>query len=90
MKDFKDFKKELLKNKETKEAYNDLSLEFEIISLLIEKRIKNKITQKDLAKKIGTKQSSISRFESGDYNPSISFINKIAKALDAKIEINIK
>jgi predicted transcriptional regulator len=42
-----------------------------------------------LALKIGTKQPSIARFESGDYNPTISFLKKISKALDSKLEIKI-
>jgi transcriptional regulator with XRE-family HTH domain len=39
------------------------------------------LTQSDLAKLIGTKQSSISRVESGSTTPSISFLMKIAESL---------
>lgn len=40
------------------------------------------MTQSSLAKKLSTKQSSISRIESGSALPSISFLMKIAEAFD--------
>lgn len=89
MKNFKVFKKEVLKNKEIKYIYDEIGPEFELVKLLIAKRIKNGLTQEELAEKTGTKQSAIARLESGKYNPSISFLNKIAHGLGTKIKINI-
>jgi transcriptional regulator with XRE-family HTH domain len=76
----KEIKKELLKDKEFKEFYENLGLAFEISEMIINLRIKNGLTQKELADKVGTKQSSIARLESGKITPSISFLEKIAKA----------
>jgi len=89
MKSFTQFKKELLRNKKVKKAYDDLAPEFELIKLLIQKRIDEKITQKELARRIGTKQSAIARFESGSYNPSLTWVRSVAHALDARIKISI-
>ena len=89
MKSFTSFKKEALRDPVVKKYYDELGPEFAIISLLIEHRLKNGLTQADLAKKIGTKQSAISRFESGIYNPTITFLYKIADALDAKVKITV-
>ena len=89
MTNFNTIKKQALKDKRVMKAYNDLDLEFSIISQIIDKRIKKGMSQKDLALKMGTEQPSISRFESGDYNPTISFLKKISKALDSKLEIKI-
>lgn len=47
------------------------------------------MTQNDLAKLTGTKQSNISRFESGNYNPSLEFLEKVASALGKKIKIDL-
>jgi transcriptional regulator with XRE-family HTH domain len=44
-------------------------------------RVKAGLTQKELAEKVGTKQPSIARLESGATPPSISFLNNIAIAL---------
>jgi len=85
--DFKTFKKEALKDSKIKSEYERLRPEFAVISAIIEARIKKGLTQKELAKKIGTKQSVISRFESGNANPSLSFLKRLAEALDTRLDI---
>ncbi len=52
-------------------------------------RIQRGFTQTQLAEMIGTRQPSIARLENGSSLPSISFLNKIATALDAKIEVRL-
>ncbi len=82
-------KKELLKDPALKKAYDALELEFSIIQQVIKKRLEKGYTQKDLAEKIGTKQSAISRLEAGNANPSVAFLEKISKALGSKLQISI-
>ncbi|OGE81305.1 MAG: transcriptional regulator [Candidatus Doudnabacteria bacterium RIFCSPHIGHO2_01_FULL_43_23] len=89
MRNYKAFKTELLKNKEFKKAYDELGPEFELVRMIIKKRLKQGLTQKQLARKIGTKQPVISRLERGTYNPSIKFLNRVASALDAKLKVSI-
>ena len=89
MQEYKKAKQNILNNSEVKKIYNDLETEYKIIGQIINARIKKGISQKQLADKIGTKQSAISRFESGNYNPSLAFLNKISKALDKKLYIKI-
>lgn len=89
MKNYKQFKTELLKDKEIDKAYKEFGPEFDLIVAIIKKRVEKGLTQKELAKKIGTKQSAISRLESGDYNPSIAFLRKVASALGARMKITI-
>ena len=60
----------------------------ELVKTIIALRIKENRTQKDLANKMNNNQSVISRLESGKYNPSIEFLNRIAKAMNKKVEIN--
>jgi len=40
--------------------------------------------------KLITKQSAISRLESGTYNPSVNFLSRLAVALNSKLLINLK
>jgi predicted transcriptional regulator len=89
MANLKTIKNKAFKNKKVKKAYDSLELEFSIINQIIDKRIKKGMSQKDLALKMGTKQPSIARFESGYYNPTISFLKKISEALGSKLEIKI-
>jgi len=89
MKDWKDFKKELLQDPEVKKGYDALELEYSIIAQVIQKRLDRGLSQKQLAEKVGTKQSAISRLEGGNISPSIVFLEKIAKALGGKLQISI-
>lgn len=89
MKSYNQFKKELLKDESIKKAYEELGSEFEIITLFIKRRLERGLTQGELARRVGTKQSAISRFESGAYNPTIGFLYKIAKGLNTRVKISI-
>lgn len=86
---FSKHKTEMLKDSTFKKAYDALEPEYAIIRAIIKKRIESKMSQKDLAKKLGTKQSAISRLESGTYNPTLSFLKKLSTALGGKLEVKI-
>lgn len=79
---------ELMQNPEFKKAYDDLGPVYKLIREIVAYRIKHGISQKELANRIGTKQSSISRFETAMKMPSLSFLNQITDALGLKWEIN--
>ncbi len=81
----KDLKNELLQDPEFRKEYykNDLKLD---TALMIEKaRVIAGLTQKELAKKMKTKQTAISRAESGNYLPGLSFLKRMAKALGTEL-----
>lgn len=85
--DFNEFLKESLRNPTIKVEYDKLQPEFAMIQAVIDARVKRGVTQKELAQKIGTKQSVISRLESGRANPSVAFLKKLAQALNSHLEI---
>ncbi|OGJ38661.1 MAG: hypothetical protein A2182_00020 [Candidatus Pacebacteria bacterium RIFOXYA1_FULL_38_18] len=85
-----EIEKKWLADPKFKVAFDELQPEYDLICQMIDKRLEKKMTQKDLADKIGTKQSAISRLESGDANPSFKFLKKVAKAFDAKLVIQFK
>lgn len=84
---FEALKKKWMKDPEFKKGYEELNREFAVIRAVMDQRIKKGITQKQLAEKIGTKQSAISRFEGGESNPRFNFLKKLAKALDLKLNM---
>lgn len=84
---FEDHLKEQLKDTEFKKAYDDLEEEYALVEEIIRKRIEKEMTQEELARKMGTKQSAIARLESGHYNPSFKFLQRVAKAMDCKVKI---
>ena len=87
--EFDMFKAELLKNPKIKAEYDALAPEYELIEQLITARAEKNMTQKQLAEKIGTKQSNIARLESGNYNPSFKFLQRVAGALNKKLSISL-
>ena len=89
MESYKNFKNKLLKNRKIKKAYDELGPEFAVIRMIIARRLASGLTQAQLAEKLGTKQSAISRLEQGSANPSLALLVKLSKALDAKLEISI-
>jgi len=50
-------------------------------------RIQQGLSQAQLAEKVGIRQSSIAKIESGNYFPGLAFLRRIAETLDARIEI---
>ncbi len=88
MKNYSNFKNKLLKDKEVRKKYDELSAEFAIAEAVIAKRIEQGMSQSELATKVGTKQSAISRLESGNYNPSIKLLEKVATALNLKLSVS--
>lgn len=87
MKQYSQFKKRILRDKKVKKGYDALEVEFKLVELLIAERLKRGVSQKELAYRIGTKQSAIARFESGNCNPTLSFIRKISGALNVQLKI---
>lgn len=85
--DFAAWEKESLKNPKIKAEYDKLQPEFALVQAMIDARVHKRVTQKDLARKIGTKQSVISRLETGRGNPSVAFLKKLAAALNTRLEI---
>ena len=86
----KEVKEKLLKYPEVKKEYEELDILYKIKKQVISLRKEKGLSQKELAKLIGTKQSAISRLENEDYNPSVELLAKIAKAFDKDLEIQLK
>lgn len=86
---FEEMKSDMLKDEEFKIEYEKLKPRYETIEQIIRMRREQNITQAELAKRVGTQKSNISRLESGNYNPSLDFLVKIAESLGKKISVTI-
>jgi predicted transcriptional regulator len=89
MNDLQKLIKQNLKNEDFKTEWDNLDLRYKVIEQIIKLRITYNLTQTQFAKKIGTTQSIISRIENGTVNIGIDFLERIAKAFDKKVEVNI-
>ena len=88
--DWKTHKKQLLKNPKFKKALEETRLEYEVARAVILARTKYKLTQKQLAKKLKTQQSVISRVENAQTIASLSFLQRLANALGGNVEISFR
>lgn len=90
MSKWEDLEKQLLSDPEVKKEYDKLQPRYALISQLIEARMEKGMSQKELAEKIGTKQSAIARLESGNINPSLEFLQKVVAAMGHTLNVQIK
>ena len=90
MMDFETHKKLLMKNPKFRRAYEESQVEYEIARAIIRARIEKGLTQKQLAEKLNTKQSVISRVESANTTPSLSFLKRLAQALNTSLQVQFK
>mgnify|MGYP001561553885 CR=1 FL=1 len=90
MDDWEKHKKKLLKNPEFKKLYDASRIEFEIAKAVIRARIEKGLTQKQLADKLHTRQSVISRVEGANTTPSLSFLKRLAAALNTTLQVQFK
>ena len=87
---FENVRAELMQDEEFQREYDRLQLRYEVISQLIDARKEQNLTQAELAKRVGTQKSNISRLESGNYNPSLDFLIKVVHCLGKDLEIQIR
>lgn len=88
--DWQTHRKQLLKDPEVRKAYEESEVEYQITRAIIKARIDNGLTQKQLAQKLNTKQSVISRVENAKTVPSVSFLKRLAHALNTSLQIEFK
>ena len=89
---FKDFKNKALKKPEVREEYEALAPLFAIKKELVAARVAKGMTQEQIAQRIGTSKSNISRLESlnNTYMPNLGTLMKYAEALGLKLDVGLR
>ena len=84
----KDYKEKKLQDPEFAKAYEELQPEMKVIRALVEARISQNMTQKELSEKTGIAQTEISRLENGTRNPSIKLLQRLADGMGLVLNIS--
>ena len=71
-------------------GYDALEDEFALASMLIDARVKAKLSQQELARRMATSQSTIARLESGAGRPNLSTIARFAKATGMRVKLSLE
>ena len=81
MSEFQNLLQEELKDPEFKKEWDDMQPEMDVIRAMINARIEQNLTQKELAKRTGIDQADISKLENGTRNPSLKLLKRLAHGM---------
>ncbi len=87
MSEWKDFLNEQLQDQVLREEWDALEPEFTIVQAMIDARKNTGLTQKQLSDKTGIDQSDISRIESGEANPSLKTLKRLASGMGMRLRL---
>ena len=89
MSDFRKHLNEKSQDEAFKKEWDNQELRYAVIKQLIKIRNTYNLSQAQLAEKLNTTQAVISRIENGTVNIGIDFVDRLAKAFNKRVEINI-
>ena len=87
MKTLKSYKSEQMNNPEFVKEYDAVQPEMDVIKAIVEARLSNNLTQKQLSERTGINQADISKLENGTRNPSINLLKRLADGMGMKLKI---
>ncbi len=87
---FAEFLDEQLQDPEFEAEYDALEPEFTLMQAMIDARKATGLTQKQLSEKTGIAQSDISKLESGNANPSLKTLQRLANGLGMRVKIEFQ
>ncbi|HEX5141942.1 MAG TPA: helix-turn-helix transcriptional regulator, partial [Dehalococcoidia bacterium] len=87
MSEYERWKAHVLEDPEVREEYDRLGPLYGVISQVLRLRHERGLSQKDLAERMGKQQPAIARFETGRVEPSLSFLQQLAEALDMQLTV---
>ena len=85
----KDLKNRLLEDPEFREEYARVDDEFTLIEALVRARMTARLTQVELARRLGTTQSAIARLEGGRVSPSFKTLRRYAEATGTRLTVGL-
>ena len=80
--------KKWMKEPKYRKAFDALEEEFVLVSAMIDVRNRAGLTQKQLARKMGTTQPVVARLESGRSKPSMRTLERLAEATGSRLLIS--
>ena len=87
MKTLNEFLNEQLENPEFKKEYENIQPEMDIIRAIVDARVSQNLTQRELAERTGINQADISKLENGTRNPSLRLLQRLADGMDMVLKI---
>lgn len=86
---FSDLKRHALRDAAFRKEYEAIRPKYDVIRAVLNARQQKGLTQAELARRVGTTQSAIARFESGAGNPTLDFLSKVSAAVGARLDVRV-
>lgn len=90
MTNFKEYLNEQMSDPAFKQEWDALEPEFSIVQALIDARRQSGLTQKQLSERTGIAQADISKLESGNGNPSVKTLQRLAAGMGMRVKIEFQ
>ena len=87
MKTFNDMLEKQLKDEEFRKEYEAIQPEMDVIRAIVDARVSQNLTQKELAERTGINQADISKIENGTRNPSLNLLKRLADGMGMVLKI---
>lgn len=87
MSEFNNFLNEQLQDPEFRKEWEDIQPEMNVIRAMMEARISQNLTQKELSERTGINQADISKLENGTRNPSLKLLKRLADGMGMTLKI---
>ncbi len=84
---FNDYLNDQLKDPAFKKEWDALEPEFSIMQAMIDARRTSGLTQKQLSERTGIAQADISKLESGNANPSLKTLQRLAAGMGMRVKV---
>jgi len=82
--------KDMAEDPAYREAYEALDSEFALVDSLIRARTRAHLSQAEVASRMGTTESAVSRLESGRVKPSTRTLERYARATGHRLKISLE
>ncbi|MBQ3968685.1 MAG: helix-turn-helix transcriptional regulator [Lachnospiraceae bacterium] len=83
----KEYKEKRFKDPDFAKAYAEIQPEMNVIRALIDARMSQNMTQKELSEKTGIAQAEISKLENGTRNPSVRLLQRLADGMGMVLNV---
>lgn len=87
MSEFQDFLNEQLQDDDFRKEWEDIQPEMDVIRAMVDARISQNLTQKELADRTGINQADISKLENGTRNPSLKLLKRLAEGMGMTLKL---
>ena len=83
----REYKANKMNDPEFAKAYDEIQPELNVVRAMIDARMSQNLTQKELSERTGISQTEISKLENGTRNPSIKLLQRLADGMGMVLNV---